>query len=996
MKRQIPNQKLSLFVLLFLMIACSAVSQAKTKAVATWVSGSDTTNNPGVYGTLGVPNPANIPGARWGSFSWKDDTGNFWLFGGLGYDSTGAGEDELNDLWKFDGTNWTWISGSDTTNNPGVYGTLGVPAPANIPGARSGGLTWTDDTGNLWLFGGWGFDSAGNNGVLNDLWKFDSGQWTWISGSDTRNNPGIYGTLGVPDPANIPGARWSSFSWTDDAGNLWLFGGVGFDIAGSLGELNDLWKFDGTNWTWVSGSDTTNNPGVYGTLGLPDPANIPGAREGGLAWTDDMGNQWLFGGSGRDSAGIPGRLNDLWKFDGTNWTWVSGSDTTNNAGIYGTLGIPEPANIPGARRYSISWTDEAGNQWLYGGRGYDSAGNHSELNDLWKFDGTNWTWVNGSDTVNNPGIYGTLGAPDPVNIPGARDGGISWTDDEGNLWLFGGYGYDSAGNNGDLNDLWKFEIYESYDLIDFTDFASAWSSEQGDPAYDPACDVVIPLEYSIDILDLQVFCENWLITTTTIATWISGSNTVDNLGIYGTMGIPDPANIPGARWGSLSWTDDADNLWLFGGTGFDSAGTGDDELNDLWKYDGTNWTWVSGSDTTKNPGVYGTLGVPDPANIPGARAGGFTWTDDTGNFWLFGGHGYDSTGTFGNLNDLWKYDGANWTWISGSDTRNNPGVYGTLGIPDAANVPGARSGGLTWTDDAGNLWLFGGYGHDSADTLGNLNDLWKFDSGQWTWVSGSDTTNNPGVYGTLSVPDSANVPGARWLSLSWTDNAGDLWLFGGTGYDGEGNLSELNDLWKFESGQWTWVSGSDTVNNPGVYGTLGVPDPANVPGARSGSISWTDDAGNLWLFGGYGRDSAGIPGRLNDLWKFDGTNWTWITGSDIINNSGVYGTLGVPDPSNIPGARSGSISWTDDAGKLWLFSGYGRDSAGTVGFLNDLWKFEISQVYNLRDFTQFASTWRCVDTDPDYDPAYDLVTPEVHKIDILDLCVFCERWLAGP
>ena len=51
---------------------------------------------------------------------------------------------------------------------------------------------------------------------------------------------------------------------------------------------------------------------------------------------------------------------------------------------------------------------------------------------------------------------------------------------------------------------------------------------------------------------------------------------------------------------------------------------------------------------------------------------------------------------------------------------------------------------------------------------------------------------------------------------------------------------------------WTWISGANTINAQGVYGTKGVPAAGNVPGARSGSVSWIDGAGNLWLFGGYG------------------------------------------------------------------------------------------------------------------------------------------------
>jgi len=44
------------------------------------------------------------------------------------------------------------------------------------------------------------------------------------------------------------------------------------------------------------------------------------------------------------------------------------------------------------------------------------------------------------------------------------------------------------------------------------------------------------------------------------------------------------------------------------------------------------------------PGVYGSLGVASASNIPGGRVGAISWTDSSGDLWLFGGNGYDSTG----------------------------------------------------------------------------------------------------------------------------------------------------------------------------------------------------------------------------------------------------------------------------------------------------------------------------------------------------------------
>jgi len=61
---------------------------------------------------------------------------------------------------------WTWMKGDNTPNIAGVYGTQGVANIANKPGGRSLSTSWTDASGNLWLFGG-------NN--FNDLWKYDVG-----------------------------------------------------------------------------------------------------------------------------------------------------------------------------------------------------------------------------------------------------------------------------------------------------------------------------------------------------------------------------------------------------------------------------------------------------------------------------------------------------------------------------------------------------------------------------------------------------------------------------------------------------------------------------------------------------------------------------------------------------------------------------------------------------------------------------------------------------
>ena len=418
--------------------------------------------------------------------------------------------------------------------------------------------------------------------------------------------------------------------------------------------------------------------------------------------------------------------------------------------------------------------------------------------------------------------------------------------------------------------------------------------------------------------------------------WMSGNTTADHAAVYGTKGVPAATNKPGSRAYSESWTDASGNLWLFGGIGNAESSFSVGTLNDLWKYDPTTdqWTWVTGENTLYGASVYGTKGVAAPANTPGDRYGSVSWTDASGNLWLFGG----VDGIF-ELNDLWKFNPVSnqWTWVSGDNTGNNLGVYGTKGVAAPTNKPGGRQDAISWIDASGKLWLFGGYYFNALDQTQYLNDLWKYDPATdlWTWVSGDNTPNSTGSFGTKGVASSTNKPNARTHAVSWADGSGNLWLFGGLGYPPGTNV--LNDLWKYNiaADQWTWMSGDNATNVPGVYGTMGVAAATNKPGSRRNAVTWKDVSGNLWLFSGLGY--APTNGTINDVWKYDpSTNqWTWVGGGNVINNSGVYGTEGVPTCSTKPGSRVGAVSWTDGAGDVWIFGGA---SSNPSDRFNDLWK----------------------------------------------------------
>jgi N-acetylneuraminic acid mutarotase len=340
----------------------------------TWMSGDSIIDQSAIYGVKGIANANNKPGARAGTESFKDKDGNLWLFGGGGYVSNVQGLQ--NDLWKYNIANneWTWMSGDSALNELSVYGTKGVSSPANKPGSRGSAVSWRDNDGNFWVFGGLGYASTSERGALNDLWKYNisSNEWTWMGGDFVVNQPGRYGVKGDSDSNNKSGGREAGSGWTDLEGNFWLFGGYGYTSdTYSLGWMNDLWKYEPASnlWTWVNGDSIANQSGVYGTEGVTSESNKPGARSSFATFLGKTGELWLFGGYVVGDFNS-GRINDLWKYEpATNlWTWMSGDQESWQEGVYGSKGVPDPGNKPGARDEISPWTDKDGDLWLFGGR----------------------------------------------------------------------------------------------------------------------------------------------------------------------------------------------------------------------------------------------------------------------------------------------------------------------------------------------------------------------------------------------------------------------------------------------------------------------------------------------------------------------------------------------------------------------------------------------------------------------------------------------------
>lgn len=857
-----------------------------------FLKGNTTDYRYGSYGTQGVVSVSNNPGKRSLVTNWEA-TDKIYLFGG-----EGAGEQlsspggnpappvgNLNDLWEYNTTTnlWTWLKGSKTLGSVPVTGTQGMGAAANTPGARKNGASWLLN-GKLYLFGG--YITYTSQGRVNDLWEYDpaNNNWKWLNGTPTSSNIApVYGTQGVFDAANNPGGREDVVTWVYN-NKLYLFGGIrGITGTGDV-SMSDVWEYDPAinQWRWISGPSTYNNTSVAGTPGVADAANYPGGR----FQTDAklIGDKlYLFAGWGY-ATGFYHR-DDLWEFDHATGYWrLLKGGVENAARTTGTPGTYAPANTPGARHgHKLSVHNNT--IYLYGGNTFNAPS--GILNDLWQYDPilNQWRYAKGTTTVNSTGNYGLKETEAAVNLPAARKN-YSFSGIGNNLYLFGGRGYTGITSAEDYqNDIWRFNTTtgnwrwqngpsgkERFSEIEVSGI-EAPGNKPGDRVGHAMANANGKVYLfggnakrlynneggSNDLWEYNPVTNNWK--------FLKGSSGILIPENYGTQGVPASSNMPGARFWHVMWSLN-DVVYMFGGQ------TGGYK-NDLWKYDPAtnNWTWLKGSTGSNVPGVYGTKAVAAPANNPGARiqAGGCVYNNK---LYLFGGEGYNSGSTRGLLNDLWEYDPAtnNWTWLAGDDAINVFGVYGTMGVADAANKPGSR---VDMNIEAinGSIYMFGNLGYGSSGGVTLRNDLWKYDlsTNLWTFVKGSNTGTAPASTGSLGVESPTNMPGGRTGASSYSVG-GKLYIFGGTPFS-----NSYNDLWEYNpvTNNWRWIKGPGNLSNQrGNYGFTGVASTTNNPPARK-NMKTTVIGNTAYFFGGNGQYATNIGENFNDcadLWKWNGEN----------------------------------------------------------------------------------------------------------------------------
>ncbi|MEO6283331.1 MAG: kelch repeat-containing protein [Dyadobacter sp.] len=375
----------------------------------------------------------------------------------------------------------------------------------------------------------------------------------------------------------------------------------------------------------------------YGSRTLPSP------RAEAVTWSDPKGCLYIFGGIGLDENKQWGIFRDMWRYDpvDNNWKLISGD--RNSVIINGN----EPADKPSPRRDGSTWVDPDGNLWLYGGR-YLADLYH--LDDMWKFDikTSNWTKVSGKALFNQLEIRGDKKSPTAENYPGSRSKASSWTDKNGNLWLFGGIAYkpETEGKNDYFSDLWMFETS-----------SNRWQ-------------------------------------------WVSGASK-PNLPIgYDKKNPSSKDNSPTPRASSATWYDQEKNqLWLYGGMGYDSSANDLGALSDLWFYDIATdiWKRQMGESELNKALTLSSAGPEHAHNHPGYRVSALTWTGKNGDLFLAAGQSSFSHKMIYIEKNVWIYSLKSGYWRI--LPQNDISVIGS---------------GSSFSDKENNLYMFGGKEFDRA------------------------------------------------------------------------------------------------------------------------------------------------------------------------------------------------------------------------------------------------------------------------------------------
>lgn len=360
------------------------------------------------------------------------------------------------------------------------------------------------------------------------------------------------------------------------------------------------------------------------------------------------------------------------------------------------------------------------------------------------------------------------------------------------------------------------------------------------------------------------------------------------------------ARSPIKRAGAVGWADSRNRQWVFGG--FD----GTTISQELWLGQGRPFTWT-------------TVSLHASAPRPSARRDALGWIDRNQDLVFYGG--FDGTN---HLNDAWKFtvntEPANPRWVKVSPPDLTPA--GSAGWP-AAGPPQA-----TWSDGNKGRLLTGG--PDAA--------LWELDFLSHEQKPLTIKTHPGGVYNlyvdvrnfvrtksTLSIVQPPVQGTANFANFS-TDT---LSYHAPADWTGTDTISlklqspncreQFTTVTVIVAEKTTDTCAALTQVSASPYTPEG-----SLPPGRRGVTTWTDGNGDWWIWGGRSvtgldADDNPIQTDTNELWQF--TRRTEPTSPRWINRTPASGG---------PPPQYRSVGWTGPNGDLWLLQGA------------ELWRYDVS------------------------------------------------------
>ncbi len=606
-------------------------------------------------------------------------------------------------------------------------------------------------------------------------------------------------------------------------------------------------------------------------------AATPSARyEAQMVWDTAIHRAVLFGGLTAIDAGTKQsyELGDTWEWTGLRW-------------LQRFL-----AHSPPARAAESMVFDSARNRVvIFGGREVKL-----NFNDTWSYDGNDWTQI---QTANAPPIRELAGAA----YDAARD----------RIVLFGGtlQTYSADGRTlteAPLHDTWELDGTNWHQIL--TDGPAV---NKPLLTYDPVRKQTIMIGYDSSVATVMYaydpVAKTWnqlkpallpLCANQGAMTWQGSNNTILFTGaVCATSVSPeDTYEWDGTNWTkvalqtfagrffgeAITFDPDHQNVVLFGGsplTGVLQSGT--------FVYSQTFWSEVSDA-AYPLPRSLMTL-VADPVRNVVYLYGGLTDAANFFDLWTYQNGQFHTTSIASQPTDcvlpVSAFDTDRKVLVmlcSGSSTWEFDGTTFTQYDATKTAPPSHQWSSLVYDQNLKKIVFFGGY------SSGYLDQTWTYDGSVWAQVK-------------------KNPPTSRALASMWYDPVlKKTVLYGGIGrVTATDRLTRYSDMWSFDGNGWTAIV------------------PTTTPGMRYGALTAVDPKTNhAIVFGGIRVDTDATNNQTQvyaqDLWDWDGTNWTKVT------------TAIVP-----PARENGGFTVDPLRNELVMFGGY----QGT--YLSDLWSYSNGQ-----------------------------------------------------